>query len=382
VTAAFEALGAGTYDVGLRVTDLEGLTNAEFTTATVLPADDPYCNQPPVAQAGGPYSGDEGSAIQLNGSGSNDPDEGDVLSYEWTIADPQSLCSITDTTAVSPSVTCTDNGIFTLTLTVSDADFSDSDVTTLTVNNVAPDLGAITGPVDPVEVNTSIDIGADFTDPGTSDTHTAECDWDDGTVEVCTVTETEGSGSVSGSHVYTSAGIYTVTVTVTDDDGGADEESYQYVVVYDPGVGFITGGGWIDSPAGAYVADPTLSGSANFGFVSKYLKKSNEPVGQTQFQFQAGSLNFHSGSYEWLVVTGTKAMFKGTGTINGTGNYGFMISVVDAALTPSTPVDLFRIKIWDKDANDALVYDNEIGAAEDAAPTTQIAGGSIVIHNK
>jgi len=39
----------------------------------------------------------------------------------------------------------------------------------------------------------------------------------------------------------------------------------------------------------------------------------------------------------------------------------------------------------DKGANsdgDAIVYDNKMGAEEDADPTTAIGGGSIVIHTK
>src|SRR5919106_2593428 len=32
------------------------------------------------------------------------------------------------------------------------------------------------------------------------------------------------------------------------------------------------GGGWINSPARAYRADPTMMGRANFGFASKYKK--------------------------------------------------------------------------------------------------------------
>jgi hypothetical protein len=43
------------------------------------------------------------------------------------------------------------------------------------------------------------------------------------------------------------------------------------------------------------------------------------------------------------VVAGLKVQFKGTGTINGTGNYGFMIAAVDAELTPCTDVDLSRV---------------------------------------
>lgn len=152
------------------------------------------------------------------------------------------------------------------------------------------------------------------------------------------------------------------------------------MVVYDPIDGFVTGGGWIDSPEGAYAADPTLTGKAIFGFVSKYKRSSSTPTGNTEFQLHAGDLNFNSESYEWLVIANARAMYKGVGTINGEGNYGFMLSAIDEKLTPSTDVDLFRIKIWDKNNGDAIVYDNKMGAEDDADPTTAIVGGSIVIH--
>ena len=42
----------------------------------------------------------------------------------------------------------------------------------------------------------------------------------------------------------------------------------------------------------------------------------------------------------------------------------------------------FRIKIWDKNNADAIVYDNQLNAGDDANPTTALAGGSIVIHKK
>jgi hypothetical protein len=44
-------------------------------------------------------------------------------------------------------------------------------------------------------------------------------------------------------------------------------------------------------------------------------------------------------------------------------------------------MDLFRIKIWDKDNGDMVVYDNELSGADDTDPTTAIGGGSIVIHS-
>lgn len=137
--------------------------------------------------------------------------------------------------------------------------------------------------------------------------------------------------------------------------------------------GMVTGGGWINSPAGAYKPDPSLKGKANFGFVSQYKKGTNVPTGNTEFQFQAGDLNFHSNSYEWLIVNkaGTNAQFKGVGTVNGAGNYGFMLWADDNASVPAP--DAFRIKIWDENNGDAVVYDNGVKQSID--------GGNIVVHN-
>src|SRR5204863_4620252 len=92
--------------------------------------------------------------------------------------------------------------------------------------------------------------------------------WDDGSTTVVT----GNSGAASAVHKYAAAGVYSVTVTVTAVDGAQGSATFEYVVIYDPSGGFVTGGGWITSPAGAYVTDPTLTGKANFGFVSKYEK--------------------------------------------------------------------------------------------------------------
>lgn len=86
------------------------------------------------------------------------------------------------------------------------------------------------------------------------------------------------------------------------------------------------------------------------------------------------------GNNQRLVIAGGRAQYKGTGTINGSGNYGFMLTAIDEKLTPSTDVDLFRIKIWDKDNDGLVVYDNQMDDADDTAPSTAIQGGSIVIH--
>ncbi|HEY4649868.1 MAG TPA: T9SS type A sorting domain-containing protein, partial [Pontibacter sp.] len=153
---------------------------------------------------------------------------------------------------------------------------------------------------------------------------------------------------------------------------------------FDPNGGFVTGGGWIDSPPGAYVANPLLVGKANFGFNAKYKKGSNLVDGNTEFQFKAGDLNFKSSAHDAmsLVVAGFKAIYKGVGSINGNDHYAFMVSVEDGNLKGKDQADKFRIKIWDR-RDGAIVYDNNVAVSEkgdDAAPATAIGGGSIVIH--
>jgi hypothetical protein len=142
------------------------------------------------------------------------------------------------------------------------------------------------------------------------------------------------------------------------------------VPIFDPTAGFVTGGGWFMSPAGAYLADAGLTGKATFGFVSKYVKGKTLPTGNTQFQFQAGGLTFSSSEYEWLVVNqgGMNAQFKGTGSLNGVPGYRFMVWAKDG--TPDT----FRIQI--EDGGGAVVYDNH----QDDSFGTPLGGGSIMIH--
>jgi PKD repeat protein len=67
----------GIYNVTLTVTDAQGATDTDNCTITVLQS-----GQPPVADAGGPYFGSEGSPITLDASKSYDPD-GDELEFRW-----------------------------------------------------------------------------------------------------------------------------------------------------------------------------------------------------------------------------------------------------------------------------------------------------------
>ncbi|MCA9354810.1 MAG: hypothetical protein KC877_04795 [Candidatus Kaiserbacteria bacterium] len=180
---------------------------------------------------------------------------------------------------------------------------------------------------------------------------------------------------------FAAPGVYEVCVMGHDNVGNVSETGCTILAVYDPTGGYVTGGGQFESPAGAYVADPTLTGKAHFGFIAEYEAGMQTPTGNTQFRFNAGDLKFKSTSYDWLVVAGARAQYKGYGEIDKQAGYRFMLTAVDGDLLgQGASDDTFRMKIWD-DATGGLVYDNQLGASEAATPSTVISNGSIVIHS-
>jgi probable HAF family extracellular repeat protein len=226
-----------------------------------------------------------------------------------------------------------------------------------------PVVGQITAD-DPIAVGVSLSVSASFTDAAT-DTHTATFTFGDGSSpQPATVTEANGSGTASGSHTFSTAGIYPIALAVTDNTGRTAMVS-RNVVVYDPAYGFVTGSGAIQSPAGAFIADPTAMGPATFSFVSKYQKGAKTPMGMTDFRFATANLDFHSDAYEWLVVAGARAQFKGTGSLNDVAGYKFMLTAIDGQTSGGGGVDRFRIKISHYDEalkQEVVVYDNQLNS--------------------
>jgi hypothetical protein len=365
----------GSYEVSLSITDDDGgvgtasqtiaVTNVAPVVSNVTVSPDTVNEGSSVTFSGSIYDAGTADAFELIidwGDGSTPelvsrPVGSTSFSRSHTYADDNPSGTASDTYSIALSIADDDGGIGTGSASV-------------VVNNLAPSL-SISAPENGTlyAVNATVNLSASLTDPSSLDTLTCSVNWDDGATESGTL----AAGVCTASHVYPAAGVYTIQMTGADDDTGAKTESVM-AVVYDPSAGFVTGGGWIDSPAGAYKADESLTGKATFGFVSKYQKGASVPTGNTAFQFDLAGLEFSSTSYEWLVVNqgGTNAQFKGWGMINGApdpnGNaYKFMLWAEDGS------PDSFRIRIWWEDAaGEHDVYDNSTAQA--------IGGGNIVVH--
>jgi uncharacterized repeat protein (TIGR01451 family) len=171
-------------------------------------------NAPPSVDAGAGVSGDEGSAVALDGTVS-DADVGDTVTTGWTYTagvgvDAGATCSFGSAASVDTTITCTDDGTYTLTLTANDGvNAAVADTVTLTVANVAPTVTSLAPSSNEVMVGQSVTWTATKTDPGANDTHTYSFDGG----------ATYGA-SAAKTVQYTTCGTFTQSVIAKDDDNG------------------------------------------------------------------------------------------------------------------------------------------------------------------
>jgi hypothetical protein len=175
-------------------------------------------------------------------------------------------------------------------------------------------------------------------------------------------------------------GFYQLTVTYGSGLPCSQKTSTRTIAVYDTGAGFVTGGGWIHSPRNAAFPYMQAAGKAQFSLTAKY-KKGDLVEGNTSFELKVGKLDFRSSTHEKmrLVIAGNTANYTGTGTINGAGQYGFLLAAVDGDLQGRKAPDKLRMQIWEL-ATGTRVYDNQAGADQGSEAREAINGGAITIH--
>jgi probable HAF family extracellular repeat protein len=137
--------------------------------------------------------------------------------------------------------------------------------------------------------------------------------------------------------------------------------------------GFVTGGGWIDSRAGADPAQPGVAGRASFSLEARIPDGATVPEGAVQFELHAAGLSFSSDACEWLRIFGGEARLGGTGALNGVGGYHYVLTAVDGAQSGAEKRDdRFALRISHDTATGEVVD-------YDSGPVP-IGGGNVVIH--
>ena len=186
----------GVYTIPLTVTDNDGLTDTESQTIIIL-------NRLPTASfTESNTSVPTGTTIYFNASSSFDPD-GSIVSYFWDFGDG------INGTGVTIEHTYTDNGTYTVALTITDDDGATANATaTKTISN-RPPTASFTESATTVYTEENIHFDASGSiDP---DGSIVSYFWDfgDGT----------NATGLTVDHFYAEDGTYTVTLTVTDNDG-------------------------------------------------------------------------------------------------------------------------------------------------------------------
>jgi Ca2+-binding RTX toxin-like protein len=216
--AIFDFETKSSYSIRVRTTDQGGLTYDEVFTIGVTDVLE--------LEAGVNQAALEGDLVSLGSATYNGPIPANqlTLTIAWGdgTSEPGVLVPTSGTNGgtISNTHRYADNGSYTVTLTLTDGTSTISDTLVVTVSNVAPVGGTLSGLAAAVRGQT-VNYSLPFTDAGTADTHTASIDWGDGTSSTGVVTESAGVGTVTGSHVYTTSGNYTITFTVSDDDGAS-----------------------------------------------------------------------------------------------------------------------------------------------------------------
>ena len=213
--------GAGPQTVNVTATDDNGGTGAASVHFRIQA---PPSVNPTGTFAGNGASGNEGSAIPLSVSIVSDVSP----TLAWSVTgnpgnDAGAACTIANPAAAATSVTCNDNGSFTLSLTLDDHLNPPITLTApLAVANVAPTVH-ITSPASGgiFQIGTPLSVHATISDPGSNDTQTCSISWGDGAITPGTVS----GNACDGTHTYVTGGSPTISVSATDDNGGTGSDS-------------------------------------------------------------------------------------------------------------------------------------------------------------
>lgn len=240
-----------------------------------------------------------------------------------------------------------------------------------------PIVEDIEGP-DVVNVATDFTVSARFTDADVGDQHDATWAWADGSeVDIGTITASDGGYRVTGSHRYATAGVHEITLTVNDSRGNQVTTSRKITVV-DSAAGQVLGAGHFVSAPGALKSRPDLAGRAEIAFVVRHDERGETPYGALAFRLRAAELVFRATDFATLNLSDNRALFTGTGAVNGAEGYPFSLELLGAA----SAQDKARVRLLITAPDGSVHYDNQPAAGSEAGDPVGVAltGGTVQIR--
>lgn len=241
VTAANTWNTAGTYTVGLQVTDNDGAASTDEVTVTVVTAGS---NLPPTADAGGPYGPILLSALPVSFDGSGSTDDNSITIYSWNFGDTET------STGATVDHTYASVGDYTVELTVTDNESAtDTDSTVVRVHEEPVADINDSGNPEYVINGEEFALSASESEPdgGLSPVDSiSEYRWDfnnDGTTDATTSVPTI-------NHVYSTNGEKTVSLEVLDSSGVVSTNNETYLLTVHEAAVADTGGPYTGSGAG------------------------------------------------------------------------------------------------------------------------------------
>ncbi|HET6671180.1 MAG TPA: HYR domain-containing protein [Pyrinomonadaceae bacterium] len=176
--------------------------------------------------------------------------------------------------------------------------------------------------------------------------------------------------------------IYTITTTCTDASNNTTVKTSTVVIPRSMKGGSWTaiGGETKDATSGisgaASMLDPRVMGMVNFDFDNK-TATARSSRSESLINLLLGKLEFRTLGYDSRTVSGARTQFKGSGTVNNLPGYRYILTVIDGQAAGGGGVDRFRLKVWNEKTGET-VFDNQMGAADDADPTNVVGDGDSI----
>ena len=285
---------AGTIVVLVTVRDAGGLSDAQTFTITVIAG--PFRLAPIDDQ-----TVDEETLVSLTASVIDTDGEADNVTFSLEVApDGAEIDQVTGEFTWTPSE-ADGPGVFDVTVTASEGDFSSSQSFTITVNevNLDPELAAVEDQT--VALDTSFFLIVTATDPDLpANVLTLDATLEDGSPLPGWLTFDPATQTFSGTPTGADAGTEVVRVTVTDGAGGSDSQSLSISVM-------------VNRPPELVAAIPDQNANQDVAYNFDISSFFADPDGDT-LSFEAITVSGNGDLPSWLNFDPVAGVFSGTPT--------------------------------------------------------------------